>query len=663
MLINIGKAVGKYIDPKKITYYAQELKQNTYNLTRMNLVMRNIEPANIVTRNGDTLEKDWPYFDDSDPENTYNPLFVDAVVSNPPYSQKWKNKNMGNDIRFKQYGLAPNGKADYAFLLHDLYHLKDDGIMTIVLPHGVLFRGRSDDGSEGQIRAKLIEKNRIDAIIGLPADIFFGTGIPTIVMVLKKNKTDDDVLIVDASKYYIKADKKNKLQASDIKRIVEVVTERKEIPKFSRRVSRDEIRQNDYNLNIPRYVDSSEEIDSHDIYATMFGGYPQEEVEKFTEYWNEFKGLKEEVFDISKAPYYQFKTDDISDTVNKNKSVENYKKNYIKTFEGFKEYLYKEFITQALEVNINREEEVVAQYIYEHLEKIKLIDKYTAYQALDDAWNIVSNDLEIIQTEGFEATKQVDKNMVIRKKDDKEYEVQDGWVGHVLPFEIVQERFLQDDLKKLKVLDSNNQKLIQVIDDTFNNLTPEELELSIVNEDKDAFVAKEVENKAKEIYADLIDEPTGKPYTKAVITKKINDLMKTYKFEKGSTEEKITNLYKTMLAQKDAAKAYKNANNELHEKTKTTIENLTDEQVKELLVLKWIDPLNNKIISLCDVIINNFIIELTEFKKKYFKTYVEVAKSISDSEKNVSTMLEQITGSDFDIKGLKEFQKVLRGEI
>ena len=272
----------------------------------MNLVMRNIEPANIVTRNGDTLEKDWPYFDDSDPENTYNPLFVDAVVSNPPYSQKWKNKNMGNDIRFKQYGLAPNGKADYAFLLHELYHLKDDGIMTIVLPHGVLFRGRSDDGSEGQIRAKLIEKNRIDAIIGLPADIFFGTGIPTIVMVLKKNKTDDDVLIVDASKYYIKADKKNKLQASDIKRIVEVVTERKEIPKFSRRVSRDEIRQNDYNLNIPRYVDSSEEIDSHDIYATMFGGYPQEEVEKFTEYWNEFKGLKEELFDISESPYYQF---------------------------------------------------------------------------------------------------------------------------------------------------------------------------------------------------------------------------------------------------------------------------------------------------------------------------------------------------------------------
>ena len=196
-----------------------------------------------------------------------------------------------------------------------------------------------------------------------------------------------------------------------------------------------------------------------------------------------------------------------------------------------------------------------------------------------------------------------------------------------------------------------------------NNRTPEERELSIVNEDKNAVVTKEVENKVKEIYADLIEEPTGKPYTKAVITKKINELMKTYKFEEGSTDEKITNLYKTMLAQKEAAKAYKKADNDLHEKTKTTIENLNDEQVKKILVIKWIDPLNNKILSLCNVIVNNFITSLLEFKKKYYKTYVEVAENIFNSEKNVSSMLEQITGSDFDTKGLKEFQKVLRGEI
>lgn len=184
LLINIGHAAAKYMkDANKIRYYAQELKQNTYNLTRMNLVMRGILPANIIARNGDTLEEDWPYFDDSDPTGTYDPLYVDAVVSNPPYSQQWDPSGKDNDPRYSRFGLAPKSKADYAFLLHDLYHLKPDGIMNIVLPHGVLFRG----GEEGTIRKNLVEYNHIDAIIGLPANIFFGTGIPTIIMVLRQN--------------------------------------------------------------------------------------------------------------------------------------------------------------------------------------------------------------------------------------------------------------------------------------------------------------------------------------------------------------------------------------------------------------------------------------------------------------------------------------------
>ena len=160
LLINIGKSVAKFIDNENnIKYYAQELKRNTYNLTRMNLVMRGILPDNIVTRNGDTLEDDWPYFDENDPIGTYDPLYVDAVVSNPPYSQAWNPADKENDPRFARFGLAPKGKADYAFLLHDLFHLKSDGIMTIVLPHGVLFRG----GEEGEIRKNLIEQNHIDA--------------------------------------------------------------------------------------------------------------------------------------------------------------------------------------------------------------------------------------------------------------------------------------------------------------------------------------------------------------------------------------------------------------------------------------------------------------------------------------------------------------------
>ena len=231
MDMNIGQSVAKYMsDDNNIQYYAQELKENTYNLTRMNLVMRGIDPANIITRNGDTLEEDWPYFDENDPVNTYNPLYVDAVVSNPPYSQAWDPSNKEGDPRYARFGLAPKGKADYAFLLHDLFHIKPDGIMTIVLPHGVLFRG----GEEGEIRKNLIENNHIDAIIGLPANIFFGTGIPTIIMVLRQKRENTDVLIIDASKGFIKEGKNNKLRASDIKRIADTFIKRESVPKFSR---------------------------------------------------------------------------------------------------------------------------------------------------------------------------------------------------------------------------------------------------------------------------------------------------------------------------------------------------------------------------------------------------------------------------------------------
>ena len=274
LLINIGQAVAQRTgNAGRIKYYAQELKENTYNLTRMNLVMRGIQPDNIVTRNGDTLADDWPWFEEGHPE-TYEPLFVDACVSNPPYSQRWDAPDVP-DPRFDDYGIAPKSKADYAFLLHDLYHLQPDGIMCIVLPHGVLFRG----GEEGQIRRNLVENDKIDAIIGLPANIFFGTGIPTIIMVLKKQRVRDDILIIDASKGFVKEGKNNKLRASDIRRIVDAYEAREDVDRFCRVVPKSEVRSNDYNLNIPRYVDSSEKAQGWDIYATMFGGIPTSEVD------------------------------------------------------------------------------------------------------------------------------------------------------------------------------------------------------------------------------------------------------------------------------------------------------------------------------------------------------------------------------------------------
>lgn len=397
LLINIGKSVSKYMsDGNNIKYYAQELKENTYNLTRMNLVMRGIKPDNIVTRNGDTLEEDWPFFDENDPINTYNPLYVDAVVSNPPYSQAWEPSNKEHDPRYSRFGLAPKGKADYAFLLHDLFHIKPDGIMTIVLPHGVLFRG----GEEGEIRKNLIENNHIDTIIGLPANIFFGTGIPTIIMVLKQKRENTDTLIIDASKGFVKEGKNNKLRASDIKRIADAVIKRESIDKFSRVVTREEIRNNDYNLNIPRYVDSSEAAESWDIYASMFGGIPLSEIDELKEYWEAFPTLKNEMFTNSEIPYVELATKDIKQTIKKHIDVINFEKEFENAFADLHSYLKTQWLDNPSKVEVGKSENKISENIFERLKNIPLIDKYEAYQLLDNEWGKIAVDLEIIQSEG-----------------------------------------------------------------------------------------------------------------------------------------------------------------------------------------------------------------------------------------------------------------------
>lgn len=355
LLINIGQSVAKHIDDENnIKYFAQELKQNTYNLTRMNLVMRGILPSNIITRNGDTLEDDWPFFDESDPTNSYNPLYLDAVVSNPPYSQKWESEHKETDPRYARFGLAPKTKADYAFLLHDLYHLKPDGIMTIVLPHGVLFRG----GEEGTIRKKLIEANHIDAVIGLPANIFFGTGIPTIIMVLKQKRTNTDVLIVDASKGFTKVGKNNKLRASDIKRIADIVIARQTHPKFSKLVNRDEIRANEYNLNIPRYVDSSEPAETWDIYATMFGGIPEREINALSAFWQAFPNLRASLFKATSSDYSALNVDDIKAAITQHADVQGFASEFSRAFADFNANLNQALIAQMQTLNIQKQQPI-----------------------------------------------------------------------------------------------------------------------------------------------------------------------------------------------------------------------------------------------------------------------------------------------------------------
>lgn len=693
LLINIGKAMNRYLDSdNKINYYAQELKENTFNLTRMNLVMRDIKPANINARNGDTLEDDWPFFEDDRKDSTYTLVKVDAVVSNPPYSQKWTPKNKENDPRYKSYGLAPRGKADYAFLLHDLYHLKQDGILTIVLPHGVLFRGNA----EGEIRKNLIEKNKIDTIIGLPTNVFFGTGIPTIIMVLKHNKANNDVLIIDASKEFEKSGKSNKLRDSDIRKITDTVSKRGSIEKYSRVVSIDEIRENDYNLNISRYVDSSEPVVKYDLYATMFGGIPKSELMELNSYWNELKGLKDEIFSSNDGEYFNLNIENLSQKIQEHESSRKYIKSYREAFKGFKETLKEDLIYGILDMEIAEEREKIIGDIFKRLDSVKLIDKYKAYQIFADIWNSTEADLEMIVDEGFEVINLVDPNMVIKKKkedDEAVPEVQEGWKGRILPFELVQEELLKNEVEEIKGMETRLVEIASEYEEILDLLEEDEKDADYVKEDKSSFINTEVKKYMKEVCDEietkeiqilnnylslskkvekdqyikenssinwnLMEKGKNGGYTKAEINRRIAEIQQAFKFEEDSLENKLQRVV-TLIEEESTLKGeLKIKKEKLHLKTKELIENLDEDTSLNLLYTKWIAPL----VTGLDELGKNVLVELEEkiraLHKKYAKTFVEIEEALNSSQKEFINRSSKLRGSEKDLAGIRELQKLL----
>lgn len=239
--------------------YGQEKNITTYNLARMNMLLHGVKDSEFEIFHGDSLENEWDILNEMNPAKK---MEFDAIVANPPFSLRWSpSEAMGENFRFKNYGLAPKSAADFAFLLHGFHFLSDEGTMAIILPHGVLFRG----GAEARIRKKLLKDGNIDTIIGLPSNLFFSTGIPVCILVLKKCKKEDDVLFINASEHYKKVKRQNELRVgedgepNDIQKIVDTYQNRpEEIERYARRVSMDEIEENDYNLNISRYVSTAE---------------------------------------------------------------------------------------------------------------------------------------------------------------------------------------------------------------------------------------------------------------------------------------------------------------------------------------------------------------------------------------------------------------------
>lgn len=254
LLLNVrklGKGIGRI--------YGQEKNITTYNLARMNMLLHGVKDFEFEIHHGDSLLNEWDILNEMNPAKK---LKFSAIVANPPFSYRWQpTEALAEDFRFKNHGLAPKSAADFAFLLHGLHFLHDEGVMAIILPHGVLFRG----GAEARIRTKLLKDNHIDTVIGLPANLFFSTGIPVCIVVLKKCKKHNDVLFINASKDYEKGKRQNRLRDEDIDRIVDTYQDRKEVQRYARPVSMQEIEQNDFNLNISRYVSTAKPEPSIDL--------------------------------------------------------------------------------------------------------------------------------------------------------------------------------------------------------------------------------------------------------------------------------------------------------------------------------------------------------------------------------------------------------------
>ena len=429
----------------------------------------------------------------------------------------------------------------------------------------------------------------------------------------------------------------------------------------------------------------------------MFGGIPNHEIDLLEQYWAAFPQLRSILFATDETPYSTLAVVNIKEAIEGSADVQAFIAEHRSAFADFDTYLDAELIRKMIDLNISKAEDTITQNIFSRVAPLPLIDKYQAYQLLDDKWNMISTDLEIIQTEGFAATKQVDPNMVIKKKDDKEEEVQNGWVGHVIPFDLVQTTLLREDYNALKAkearLDVISAELTEIIDSIDEGDRGE-----FLNDDNTAFVPKEFAVKLAEIYADisspelaalqgyaaLIDAKAGKaaklkyifehkevnwasldgnaPYTKGKVSAYVKTLRAAYTFPEDSFEAKMVCADKLMTEEKAVKKDVKEKAYALHMKTKETIEDLSDEQVLELLRLKWITPLCESLRAMPDAIVDTLEKSAQTLVDKYAVTYLKLGAQIQKSEELLSSMIDDLTGGEYDMKGLAEFKALLQGD-
>ena len=616
LLLNIGKEVGRYVPSDNIHYFGQELITETANLAKMNLFMQGIPVQNINMRCANTLKEDWPYFDE---QTAYAPLFVDACVSNPPYSAFFEPDKYSTDERYKGYGLAPSNKADYAFLLHCLYHIKNDGVMAIVLPHGVLFRG----DSEKEIRKNLILNHNIETIIGFPSQLFFSTPIPVIVMILSKNRQSDDILFVDASQSYRKGKKQNVLTESDVQRIFDTVIAREEVPDYAHLATMEEIEANDYNLNIPRYVSAKKQEAPYDLFSVMTGKVSDEELKAFNSIWNQFPLLREKLLekDDIHTGYNDFKDVDSNVVVFSDEDVQIFLNKFHDSTDGFSEFLTQSLINHDVTPDVYHG---IVECIFDTYKEYSLVDTYNVLQAFADHWSTVESDILRIESEGWNICTETEPNKVTKKdsKTKKIVEEQKGVKGKIIPLDLVKSVFFADDFDEMSHLTAEADSKASEYTNIWENMDEDVKGAVCKDNDESAFDAKKFKSAIKSGTLDV------------------------------EVVESLNAIQDAVAKEKALRKKVKTIATELDDKAEKKIVLLNSDEVNNLLEKKWVIPTVEAINIVGENVLTDFLSKFNTIKQKYSNPLSELSDKIKHTDTLLKTNMNELAGNDIDMTAI-----------
>ena len=601
--------------PEKVAIYGQEKDVTTAGLARMNLVLHNRATAEV--KGGYSTFSD-PQYMKKDDDGVLRQF--DFIVVNPPFSDKNWTHGLKEYGRFDGYGDRPPQKnGDFAWLLHVIKSLKRNGKAAVILPHGVLFRGNA----EAAIRQSLIERGYIKGIIGLPANLFYGTGIPACIVVIYKENADerDGIFMIDASRDFIKDGNKNRLRERDVYKITTVFNQRIGLSKYSRFVPNSEIKEkNGYNLNIPRYIDSGADADLQSIDGHLNGGVPSEDVESLSLYWKTFPNLQWQVFEPLRDGYYSLavEKDAIRDTIDSDADFSAYAGKVETAFENWKKQVDKKLRAISGKTMPKLLIAEIAGQILKEYESVTLIDKYDAYEALLSYWGeVMSDDAYLLVQDGYKAIREIEvsrKTTVKKKKDGTEETktTETGWDGKLVPKTLVIEMFFSAEQK--------------AINDTEETIAAAQVELEemIENAEEDSIINDVLKDNGN----------LNKP-----------DLKKKLKDEMLDPDDRkvLQNISDLVTRIDEGTKILKDLRTALDKKAREQYGKLNDTECLELLLeRKWYRSLVKRIYELYTAVNHHITDRVTELADRYEETLPSLENDVKKLETRVKSHLKKM---------------------